>query len=288
MTRLDGTIEPFALKVIEDLCMHRSIDINQKNNQGSTALHIAATNYLSRDFLQLLIDNGADREAVDNDGFTPLDRLMTNLYNEPSLNSLQFKIDRALKCIKTFIKPSDTVETLSAITKQFMQITVCRMTSKMTFPLFSKLCCEQPELIANCLLRPFKLKQLNGNFTAPTNALLVSLKYLCNAHAGNKADEQVVFTNFVKKFLSLATSKQWLCTLSGYAAAECAAIIWGAPRGIDLDVSMDPLVNKSGDIVELKDWQQEDLFGQEAERANPFISLINTVTATFGAYCVVS
>lgn len=46
--------------------------LNLKNIEGSTALHIMARHRSSFDCLALLIEKGADANAQDNDGWTPL------------------------------------------------------------------------------------------------------------------------------------------------------------------------------------------------------------------------
>lgn len=58
-------------EILEELVKH-DIDINQKDNQGNTALHYAALtkNY---DKMKILLENGANKSIKNNEGITPFD-----------------------------------------------------------------------------------------------------------------------------------------------------------------------------------------------------------------------
>ena len=57
--------------VIELFLKHGG-NVNSRNNEGSTPLHIMARHRSSFDCLELLIMRGASQNAQDNDGWTPL------------------------------------------------------------------------------------------------------------------------------------------------------------------------------------------------------------------------
>ena len=52
--------------------LEHGANINGKNKDGETPLHIMAQHRSSYDCLELLIDAGANPDAQDNDGWTPL------------------------------------------------------------------------------------------------------------------------------------------------------------------------------------------------------------------------
>jgi len=55
------------------LLLSRGSEVNAKDNNGYTPLHIAALNGCY-DIIKILIESGADKNAKDNDGNTPYDR----------------------------------------------------------------------------------------------------------------------------------------------------------------------------------------------------------------------
>lgn len=53
--------------------IRRGVDVNARGAGGRTALHYAALQGVRADYVQALIDAGADRRSRDDDGMTPLD-----------------------------------------------------------------------------------------------------------------------------------------------------------------------------------------------------------------------
>lgn len=52
-------------------CCHIQVDVNARNHKGNTAFHIAVA-MGSPEKVRMFIDNGADINAVDGNGLTPL------------------------------------------------------------------------------------------------------------------------------------------------------------------------------------------------------------------------
>ncbi|RJR08340.1 ankyrin repeat domain-containing protein [Candidatus Parcubacteria bacterium] len=58
---------------IAELLISKGADVNARDEEGGTPLHAAVSLDVSKEFVELLISNGADVNARTNDGLTPLD-----------------------------------------------------------------------------------------------------------------------------------------------------------------------------------------------------------------------
>jgi ankyrin repeat protein len=68
--RFFGTISEYAKSDFIELLIKQGANPNARDEQGNSALHISATRYM--DCAKLLIEHGADIDVTNRDGFTPL------------------------------------------------------------------------------------------------------------------------------------------------------------------------------------------------------------------------
>ena len=63
------------VEVVEVLLAVPEVDVNAVNSDGRTALHCAAR-FAHAEVVRMLVDAGADVNAADNNGYTPLDAVL--------------------------------------------------------------------------------------------------------------------------------------------------------------------------------------------------------------------
>ena len=68
-----------SIKMVKYFLSKRKKDINAKNNKGQTSLHLACSNG-NEDIINLLIQNGANIDALDLKGNKPFDLLSSERY----------------------------------------------------------------------------------------------------------------------------------------------------------------------------------------------------------------
>uniref|UniRef100_A0ABD2W102 Uncharacterized protein n=1 Tax=Trichogramma kaykai TaxID=54128 RepID=A0ABD2W102_9HYME len=85
------------MEMIFEFCQdkYRPVQVNARNQQGSTPLHLAMKGQKNV-AIELLLKNGADPNAVDNDGYTPL-HTACFLFNHVSSLKLFFEINDELQ-----------------------------------------------------------------------------------------------------------------------------------------------------------------------------------------------
>ena len=67
---------------IVELLIAKGADVNATDGDGDTPLHLAGNNTATKEIAELLIAKGADVNARDDDGETPLDAI--SLFNDPN------------------------------------------------------------------------------------------------------------------------------------------------------------------------------------------------------------
>ena len=68
-----------SIKLVKYFLSKRKKNINAKNNKGQTSLHLACSNG-NEDIINLLIQNGANIDALDLKGNKPFDLLSSERY----------------------------------------------------------------------------------------------------------------------------------------------------------------------------------------------------------------